>query len=209
MKTYKVQMNRNFGISKDVSNKRLISVLLFLSLAAYQSVLLSEPAHKMNILGTSLLSSPSEAMEEGFLERFSSGAFPGQPPRYENKKSTAIQKDDAIPTINSMSVNEKTDKKRESSFHLLVPHPRDNGVILRKYNSVIDRVNMHQSENDKTRGGNSRKETNANRTPLAPLVYGNDSAEPAPFNPSLEFHNEPVDFDIDLTDTGINVRYLW
>ena len=58
MITYKVQMNRNFGISKDGSNKRLLSVLLVLILATYQSALLSEPAPKMNIMGTSLLSAP-------------------------------------------------------------------------------------------------------------------------------------------------------
>ena len=205
MKTYKVQMNRNIGISKEVSNKRLIGVLLLLSLAAYQSVLLSEPVPAMNVLGTSLLSPPSENTEEGFLERFSSGAFPGQPPRYENKKSSAIQRDSLIPTHKLTSGI----KKRESSSHLLAPRPNDNGAILRKYDSVIERVNIQRSENDKTRSGNGLKETKANRTTLDPLVYENDSAEPAPFNPSLDFHNEPADFDIDLTDTGINVRYLW
>ena len=209
MNTYNEHMDQNFSISKDRSNKRLLSVLLILSLAIYQSALLAEPAPKMNIMGTSLLSLPSEETEDCFFERFSSGAFPGQPSQHEHKKSSIIQRNNSIPTRTSLSGLKKTDKKRGSSYQFLVPSPGENGVILRKYDSLIERVNNQQPESEKTRIGNDLKEASANSNKLVPVVYENDRGKQVPHNPSLEFHNEPADFDIDLTDTGINVRYLW
>ena len=209
MNTYKVQTNQFFFIYKYVAIKHWLSVVLFLTLVAYQSVSLSELAPATNILGMSPLSPSSEESEEGFLERFSSGAFPGQPPRNVTKKSRSVGESQWIPRHKSANRINKTHKKGKSSFPFSVPNTGKIGVILGKYDFVIDRVNDKQSENAKTRVANRPKETNANKNKLDLIIYHGDIDERVPLSPSLDIHNEPTDFNIDLSETGIVVRYLW
>ena len=207
MNYYKVQTKQVFVIYEGVAIKHWLSVLFFLTLVAYQSVSLSEPAPV--ILGMSLLSPSSEESEEGFLERFSSGAFPGQPPRNVTKKSRPVGESKLIPRRRSANRIKKTHKKGKSSSLFSAPNTGEIGVILGKYDFVIERVNNKQSENAKTRVENRPKETNANKNKLDLIIYHGDTDARAPLSPSLDIHNEPTDFDIDLSETGIVVRYLW
>ncbi|GEM_PF-3603539 len=209
MNTHKVKETRNFGIFKGASTKSLINVLFALVLGVGQSVAFSEPVSMMNILGTSLLSPSSEESEEGFLEHFSSEAFPGQPPRNEHKKSPSVQKGNLNPSDRPMSGLKKSDNKHGSSSRYSVPGQGENGGILRKYGAVIDRVNNKNSENKKTHSATGLKAASSSENKLDRIDDDRDTAEKAISNPSLEFLNEPVDFDIDLTETGVVVRYLW
>lgn len=206
MNTYKVKTNRVF---KYVAVKNWTSVLLFLTLVAYQSVSVSEPASMTNILGMSLLS-PSEELEEGFFERFSSGAFPGQPPLKENKNPPSVQVSKSIFPYESAFEIKIIDKKSELSSLFSLLDTSENGMILGKYDSVIERVNKRYSGSDKTSVADVSKETTANKNKLDLLIaYDGNTDENTPISPSRDIHNEPADFGIGLSETGIVVRYLW
>ena len=84
-------------------------------------------------------------------------------------------------------------------------------MILGKVGSVIERsLNDKQSLSDNTPGTDVSKGINAGNSKLDLLIaYDDNTDEIAPLSPSLEINSERGDFDIDLTETGVVVRYLW